>query len=47
MDRHLQGRHMFKWILVIASVAAVEAQPISYGVKLGTPLNDPSQGGAV
>lgn len=34
---------MIKWILILAGVAALQAQPISYGVKLGSPVNDPSQ----
>ena len=29
-------------IFILASVAALHAQPISYGVKLGTPINDPA-----
>lgn len=33
---------MIRWIFLLASVAALPAQPISYGVKLGTPINDPS-----
>jgi len=35
---------MTLWIIIIlASVAALDAQPLSYGLKLGTPINDPSQ----
>lgn len=36
---------MMKWILLLASVAALPAQTISYGVKLGAPVNDPSEPG--
>lgn len=34
---------MIKCILVLASVAALQAQTISYGAKLGAPVNDPTQ----
>lgn len=34
---------MIKWIVFVAGVAALQAQPLSYGVKLGAPVNDPSQ----
>ena len=34
---------VIKWILILTSCAALQAQPISYGLKLGTPLNDPSE----
>jgi hypothetical protein len=34
---------MIRWILVLACVAAIHAQPISYGFKLGVPVNDPAQ----
>jgi hypothetical protein len=32
-----------RWIFIIVTFAALQAQPISYGVKLGAPVNDPSQ----
>lgn len=32
---------MIKFIFLFASVAALQAQHVSYGVKLGAPLNDP------
>jgi hypothetical protein len=31
------------FFILLAGVAAVEAQPLSYGLKLGTPINDPAQ----
>ena len=34
---------MIKGILILASVATLQSQPISYGVKLGAPINDPSR----
>jgi len=33
---------MIQWILLVAGVA-LPAQPLSYGVKLGAPVNDPSE----
>ena len=36
-------RFVIKWAFVIAGVAALQAQPISYGGKLGAPVNDPSE----
>lgn len=34
---------MVKWLFVLATFTGLQAQPISYGVKLGAPLNDPTQ----
>ena len=34
---------MIKGILILAGAAALQAQPVSYGVKLGAPLNDPAE----
>jgi hypothetical protein len=34
---------MIKGILILVSAAALHAQPLSYGVKLGAPINDPYQ----
>jgi hypothetical protein len=34
---------MAKWFVVFVTLAGLQAQPISYGVKLGAPLNDPSE----
>ena len=34
---------VIKGMFILASVAALQAQPISYGVKVGAPVNDPSQ----
>jgi hypothetical protein len=34
---------MTKWFLIVASVAALQAQPISYGLKVGAPVNDPAR----
>jgi hypothetical protein len=31
-----------RWIFILTSAVALQAQPISYGFKLGTPVNDPS-----
>ena len=39
------NRHVIKWLIVFTAGAILQAQPISYGVKLGTPINDPSQYG--
>lgn len=36
---------MIKWILLPFGVAALHAQPLSYGLKLGAPANDPSYSG--
>jgi hypothetical protein len=33
---------MTKILFILTSVAMLQAQPISYGVKLGTPINDPA-----
>jgi hypothetical protein len=34
---------VIKSIFILATVAGLQAQPISYGIKLGSPVNDPSE----
>lgn len=36
---------MTKWTLILAALTTLQAQSISYGVKLGAPVNDPAQSG--
>jgi hypothetical protein len=33
---------MIKWIIILAGVASLQAQPVSYGGKFGAPVNDPT-----
>jgi len=40
VDQHLHPETAMKWILLVSIGAALQAQPISYGVKVGVPLND-------
>jgi hypothetical protein len=42
MDQYVhRDSAMIKILFTLASVAVLQAQPLSYGVKLGAPINDP------